>query len=403
MSTHHLPTSSMRTAVWGAMLAIVSASSAGGQVPAAELDCDACHGSLELLRQHTETLDEARALRVPVSTVAGSAHGDLSCSECHEGVTRYPHGDITTQGCAACHEDQAAPWQEGIHARDDHAACVDCHGTHAVADTAFLAKAEGRKAVQAACSACHFEPLLPPSDPHAAEASCAACHAPHRTLPPTDPRDGLHPQNQGATCGACHDSLFVAWSADAHGAATARLAAEGGGETAEDLEIHLEPPTCTGCHGAHGMLTPRAEGFDRAMSERCSHCHEAYEESFADSYHGQATELGSERAAACHDCHGGHEILAADDPASTVSEARLLETCRTCHEDAGPAFALFEPHADHHDRERYPYAYWSYHLMTALLIGTFTFFGIHTLLWLARLSLDALKGNATTHHGGDAR
>jgi len=137
------------------------------------------------------------------------------------------------------------------------------------------------------------------------------------------------------------------------------------------------------------------------MAGQCSHCHEAYAESFADSYHGQATELGSERVATCHECHGAHDVYPASDPRSSVSEGRLLGTCRGCHPDATEGFALFQPHADHGDRDRYPYAYWAYHLMTALLIGTFTVFGAHTVLWLLRLSFDALRGSGHTPTEGD--
>ena len=86
-----------------------------------------------------------------------------------------------------------------------------------------------------------------------------------------------------------------------------------------------------------------------------------------------------------------------------VGDARLLETCQSCHPDATAGFALFQPHADHNDREQYPYVYWSYHLMTALLIGVFTVFGAHTALWLLRLTFDALRGapHGARHDAGD--
>jgi cytochrome b subunit of formate dehydrogenase len=45
---------------------------------------------------------------------------------------------------------------------------------------------------------------------------------------------------------------------------------------------------------------------------------------------------------------------------------------------------MFMPHADHKDREHYPALYWSFVGMTALLVLVFTFFGLHTLLWLFR-------------------
>jgi cytochrome b subunit of formate dehydrogenase len=175
-----------------------------------------------------------------------------------------------------------------------------------------------------------------------------------------------------------------------------------GGHVPEGASL-AEPPSCTGCHGAHGILARSDTLFEATMVERCSHCHEHYAESFYDSYHGQASGLGSEDAATCQDCHGSHGVLGAEDPNSMVGEAHLLETCQSCHPEATAGFALFQPHADHNDREQYPYVYWSYHLMTALLIGVFTVFGAHTVLWLLRLAFDALRGtpHGARHDAGD--
>ena len=80
-----------------------------------------------------------------------------------------------------------------------------------------------------------------------------------------------------------------------------------------------------------------------------------------------------------------------------MGEVNLLATCQACHENATAGFTAFQPHADHHDRENYPYVYWSYRLMTMLLIGVFTVFGAHTLLWVVRLGLDARRGEGA--HG----
>jgi hypothetical protein len=47
-------------------------------------------------------------------------------------------------------------------------------------------------------------------------------------------------------------------------------------------------------------------------------------------------------------------------------------------------FAGYHTHATHHDPKKYPWLFWTFWGMTALLIGTFTVGGIHTLLWLPR-------------------
>jgi hypothetical protein len=98
-------------------------------------------------------------------------------------------------------------------------------------------------------------------------------------------------------------------------------------------------------------------------------------------------QLGSGAAASCADCHSAHRIRPADDPRSTVAPANLQETCGNCHPAATAGFLTFDPHADHHDRDN-PLVYWTYTFMTLLLVGTMSFFGLHTILWMIRLSID---------------
>ena len=387
-----------------ALLAIFAAATAWPASLQAQsgLACEACHGEMEFLRQHAPTLEEARQIHVPASIVAASAHAGLACNECHSGYRTFPHGpSVTTDACASCHDGQRMQWEDGIHAVDGNAECSSCHGIHDVLTLEQMRDPAGVAVLQVACASCHFEPRTPPGDPHARSASCSACHEPHRTRGVGDPEASIHPLNQGETCGACHDTVAAAWREDVHGAAVPHLASPEGALASEEVDAHLAPPSCTGCHASHGMLTPAASDFPQQMTERCSRCHEEYAESFADSYHGQATELGSGEVATCYHCHGSHDVLSSSDGGSMVSEANLLETCRSCHPSATEGFTRFQPHADHNDRENYPFAYWSYHLMTALLLGTFSFFGLHTALWLVRLSLDALRGAGghATHQG----
>ncbi|MEJ5165633.1 MAG: hypothetical protein WHV67_01225, partial [Thermoanaerobaculia bacterium] len=55
-----------------------------------------------------------------------------------------------------------------------------------------------------------------------------------------------------------------------------------------------------------------------------------------------------------------------------------------CHPGATRRFAGYLTHATHHDPKKYPYLFYSFWFMTILLVGTLSFFGIHTLLWLPR-------------------
>ncbi|MDH5588630.1 MAG: multiheme c-type cytochrome [Gemmatimonadota bacterium] len=371
--------------------ASVDAQQAGGR-------CDLCHAELEFLRQHTETLEEASALLVPSVGQRGTAHDERGCADCHSGYRRYPHpGTAATASCAECHPDPATEWSGGVHAVDAAAECASCHGVHDVASSAGLGETPGLREMNGACVSCHFEPRMPASDPHADSVACTACHEAHGTRSPGDPEAGVHPLNQHATCGTCHDQVAAEWERDAHREAVNETSGPPDGGTSLD-EFDLghppaAPPGCTACHGAHGMPAVSGDGavFGRSVVAACSGCHEEYGESFADSYHGQASTLGSGRAATCQACHTAHSIHATEDPRSSVSEENLLKTCRACHPGAAVNFAGFQPHADHADRERYPHVYWSYRFMTALLVGVFTVFGLHTALWLFRVTLDGVR------------
>ena len=57
---------------------------------------------------------------------------------------------------------------------------------------------------------------------------------------------------------------------------------------------------------------------------------------------------------------------------------------RWCHPGSNRRFAGYLTHATHHDRDKFPFLYWTWRFMTALLVGTFSLFGLHTLLWLPR-------------------
>ena len=383
--------------------ALAGAGTGGGRLAAQEAArCQQCHGELELVRQHVRSLDEARRLLVPPSTVAASAHGGMACTECHSGVSRYPHQPATTtRTCAACHEQAAADWEIGAHAAaetGERVACADCHGVHDVADTASLHQAAGMAGMNDRCAACHEVQRLPDDDPHSAGTACFQCHAPHAVRPPGDVESWMSPRHQPEVCGTCHDSVATRWSGDVHGRALAEAAA-GTVDLAPvgDLDPST-PPTCSTCHGAHPMADAAGRDFGVAAVDRCAACHEKAAETFFGSYHGKATSLGSSVSATCAQCHGAHGIEPASDPGSRVAPANLVETCGACHEHARPAFVLYDSHPDPLDRDRNPWIFYSFVFMNVLLVGVLGVFGLHTLLWWIRIRIDRRRG--VSHQGG---
>lgn len=388
-------------AVLAALVVVLLGSGQAGAQQGSDAACLACHGEPELLRQRAGSRAEALALHVDGRILAASAHGGTTCGECHTGVQGYPHPNPVTETCASCHQSADDPWRSGVHAEitdEGHpgAECVDCHGVHDVAFTSDTLGVPDIPRMNTECASCHVENVLPPGDPHAADTvGCYGCHAPHATRTVDDPLSRLAPENQAEqACERCHTEEVELVRTDVHYAALHGVSARAGRPARElhgDAEEH-EPPACVDCHGGHELAGPETALATIDEAAVCGECHEEQVESFADSYHGQATALGSTVAATCSDCHTGHTVLPKDNEASSVHPAALLETCAgECHDNVTASFTAFQPHANHHDRETYPYAWWSYRLMTGLLVCTFGVFGLHTAMWLGRLAVDGLR------------
>ncbi|HCV42084.1 MAG TPA: hypothetical protein DGH68_01275, partial [Bacteroidetes bacterium] len=74
--------------------------------------------------------------------------------------------------------------------------------------------------------------------------------------------------------------------------------------------------------------------------------------------------------------------------------------CQKCHDGATRRFAGYLTHATHHDPAKYPFLFWTFWGMTSLLVGTFVFGGIHTLLWLPR-ALQMRRASNKKHQSQD--
>jgi cytochrome b subunit of formate dehydrogenase len=204
-------------------------------------------------------------------------------------------------------------------------------------------------------------------------ATCADCHGAHSELPPEDPRALINPQNVASTCGVCHHGIAEEFRTSIH--------------YSDDPEAEEEHPTCEDCHASHTISRIDKPGFRTQTMEQCGRCHEEQAETFFDTFHGKVSRLGGEAVAKCYDCHGTHDILPPTEPASHLSRDNVVETCGQCHDSSHRQFAGYLTHATHHDRDRYPYLFWSFWGMTALLVGTLSFALLHTLAWVVRLLL----------------
>jgi predicted CXXCH cytochrome family protein len=175
---------------------------------------------------------------------------------------------------------------------------------------------------------------------------CVTCHAEQADYPhPPIAARTARAYQVGAQqiCTTCHADAATAYAAGSHGAALGRGSAD--------------VPLCTSCHTAHEVVPPRTASFRNSAPELCGNCHadealmarygvRAVYQAYTEEFHGVTTRLyrivtpmSPSPAAVCSDCHTAHRVLPPGDPASTVSPANVLGTCRACHTSAGRFFA----------------------------------------------------------------
>ena len=96
------------------------------------------------------------------------------------------------------------------------------------------------------------------------------------------------------------------------------------------------------------------------VTSQCGECHKNLSETYLETMHGKAYQLGYLKSAKCSDCHNAHLILPASDPNSSVGLHNIVNTCKKCHEDANKRFTGYLTHATHHDRDKYPILFYTY-------------------------------------------
>jgi cytochrome b subunit of formate dehydrogenase len=342
-----------------------------------------------------------------LEALGASVHFELDCTDCHVAAPRETEtGAVPSTRCNRCHEAEAQAHAGSVHGRalstgnTAAARCPDCHGDHDIVSVNDPQSRVYTRNVPATCGRCHRNPDLarrlgirkPEAGGQYLESthgralvgmglvsapSCVDCHGhSHEILPAGDPRSTVNRGRVARTCGQCHEGTQEEYRLSVHGRAVAR------GDP--------RAPICIDCHSAHQIVGPTRE-FKLESDVLCGRCHQDRLRRYWATYHGQAHDLGDARVAACFDCHGKHNIQPVTDAASTLSVTHKLETCRKCHPGAPPQFTGYLAHADHQDRQHYPTLYWAYLGMTGLLLGTFGFFGIHTILWLVRSLLNRAR------------
>ncbi|MCC6534696.1 MAG: cytochrome b/b6 domain-containing protein [Burkholderiales bacterium] len=298
---------------------------------------------------------------------------------------RYATGVHAGMDCVACHKDivdAATPHQRGPAPRAECAQChIDLWNSAKKLDTV---KSKPRLGVvveniEAYRKSFHAQPTK--TAPDRPRAACYECHDSHHfDVPPAGSAARKGPWRLGvpALCGeSCHSDALDDYKESIHG----------------QLIVAKKDPKsaiCIDCHTSHAIVTTSADAFKLDITAHCGSCHRENYGSYADTYHGQVNQLGYGYTAKCHDCHGSHSIVEADDPNSKVHPDNRLGTCRQCHDgkkrlkEATLGFVSFQPHAHARDFQRYPQMWLTARFMLALLGGVFTFFWVQSTLWFYR-------------------
>jgi len=340
----------------------------------------------------------------PTNSFARSVHSMLDCTDCHTGVKELVHNPgLPAPDCTGCHEKEWKDYAASIHGvshalgASGAANCWDCHGSHDILPVKDPSSPVFKLNLPQTCAKCHNNAKLTQEyqmkHPEAASQyldsihgrallkmglivapSCNDCHGTHGIKRAIDRDSPINHANVAKTCGKCHVGIEETYNRSIHGQLLAKGDSRG--------------PVCTDCHTAHDIENPSDSNFKALSDARCGKCHADRLEHYRDTYHGKAMALGKPNSApsvaACYDCHGQHDILPPSNPASHLSKTNILATCQQCHPGATIGFTAYQPHANPMDKKNYPLLHLVFIGMTGLLIGTFAFFGLHTLMWLVR-------------------
>ena len=301
---------------------------------------------------------------------SSAAHPDIACHDCHTNVTdEHEAADLEPltdeNSCAECHGKLLRTLGRSVH--ETGVSCNDCHGDpHNIHKTDDLASAVSPVNQIKQCGACHDDPAS------LIDGYLTSEHGKALLL------SGLI---NAPSCSDCHgDHGILPVSSDRAPAAHKNSPEMCGSchllllEDWKNLSSHGElwqagedGPVCIDCHATHAVKDPTSAASRLASADNCGGCHEEYLTTFRDGFHGKANDLGFVSGATCADCHTPHNNLPADDPRSSVHADNLVATCGKCHDDVTPSFASFDPHNDptNPDDNYIVYVIWLF--MTALL------------------------------------
>lgn len=270
-----------------------------------------------------------------ISVPAAASTGVSSCVSCHSALdeknsepVRLWERDLHKDAGIGCHH---------CHGGDPDSL------SSAMASSSGFVGAPGAKAGVRLCGECHSDNARLPdptvatgqlaqylSGPHGSapegnRPTCVTCHGSHGIYRVTDRTSPVFPTRIAPLCITCHgpgstDEIRGPWRYldDVHGRALAHA-------------TNPHAPACTGCHGAHRAAVPSAAGVQMV----CGNCHTLEYEYFQAGPHGASLQRLGEPS--CTHCHGYHGIEAAG-----IDEivGRITDNCQGCHQAGSRAFLI---------------------------------------------------------------
>lgn len=332
---------------------------AGGWAGAAEAqdeECLDCHSELDPDDGLTFADGSQLSATIDAEHFAGSVHRThLSCVDCHQGISEYPHPEMDYASARAYQVAQAKT-------------CNRCHYAY------YTRVLDG----------IHYAQL---AKGNTRAPTCVDCHGAHATQNPGTSRPGISKK-----CATCHAEISATYEASVHGRALVD-------------NNNQDVPSCTDCHGAHAIRDPRRPDVHAATHTICAKCHDnktlmaKYDlssnvlTSYLDDFHGASNLLYAEGVgeprrpmATCTSCHGVHNIQPFNKEGSRDAvRARVATLCRNCHEAVPDAFA--DAWLSHYDPtpETAPLVWlvlWAYRILIPMIVAGLV---LHILLHLYKV------------------
>ena len=384
----------------------------------AGLSCTDCHADLAKVKQlphgakvkpvSCSSCHDGMAEKHPFHPMMAADAEAIACQDCHGGHDVKKPSDPSapvsaanvSKVCAGCHETEVNLYGTSAHGVAAAAnvkeapACLTCHRTRVTSAADGAPAATEKQAQEKLCLHCHLDSpdvraRVAPSAGFIARyeqsvhgqallagnekaANCVDCHGAHTVRKRSAPGATSSLLDIEKICSRCHGKIEATFAKSAHGKALAKGV--------------REAPTCTTCHGEHGILKhndPNSPVAAANVSQKvCTPCHSSLRLSekfgiksdrfatFEQSFHGLAVKGGLVNVANCASCHGSHDILPSSDPASKVSKQNLAATCGKCHPGAGERFTQGKIHVDVSSKTQEPLLWWIGFLYAGLIVGT---------------------------------